>query len=369
MTPSEPAPFALSPDGTTLAAGDGPELLTWRADGAPAWRQFTDGVLVGVAVGLEHVVSVDADGRLARRRRTDGEVVDLQMVAGQPRGLALARDGVTVAVLTAEGPVVITPGMPPRLVPIPGATACGFGPGAGALGVGTATGRFVAVEVATGAPWGECQLDAPLGGVAWSAQGSWLVGAGRMLARVSGDGKSVQALIPGADHAMDQVACSDNGLVVAARAGDRVELYELHANRPIGEFLLRRRIGEVCFGPGLLLGIGLDDGDANLVELGSGATFRTEPHPGRGRSTWRLENKVDPGAVRGAIVLHQAGGQPIARYVPPPSSEEAGSGGGCLAGCVSVFGLVLVMSAFGAFLLIVMYVLRTYGLWQYLPLR
>jgi hypothetical protein len=189
------------------------------------------------------------------------------------------------------------------------------------------------------------------------------------LFRVSGDGATLQAAIPGADKPIAMVACSQNGLVAAAAAGDHVELWELHKNRPIGEFVLRRPLTSVCFGPALLLGIGLDDGDGNWVDLGTGATFRTEPHAGRSRNTWRLENKVDVAAVRGAIALHQAGGKPIARYVPRPHPDDDGGGGGCLAGCVSTLGVVFVLSAMCGGLMLLMYVLKTYDLWRYLPLR
>ncbi|MEQ1503231.1 MAG: hypothetical protein ABMB14_13425, partial [Myxococcota bacterium] len=270
----------------------------------------------------------------------------------------VAPNGV-VGVLTDAGVTVIGPSGT-RTLPMPGATAFAFGPNGASVGIGTAAGTFTAIEVATGAAWGSVQLPAGITGVGWTALGAWIVGADRMLYRVNGEGAKVEAAITGADTPIASVACSGNGLIVAARTTDRVELYELHANKPIGEFLLRRSIGAIAFGPALTLAIGLDDADGNVVELGTGASFRTEPHPGRGRNTWRLENKVDLGAVRGAIALHQAGGKPIARYVPP--QEDSGNSG-CLGGCLGVIGLVLVLTVFCAGLLLVTYLLRSWGVW------
>lgn len=362
------APFAVSPDGLQFVAADGPELLAWRSDGAPTWKIFADGILVGLAVTAAEVVTVDDQRRVRRFRRTDGELLSDDPVPHAARDLGAAADG-RVWIVTPDGPLLDTP-LGWRLVPMPGCSAAARGPGE-AVGVGQQDGTFTALDAQSGAPWGSVRLEGPVAAVAWSAVGVWVVAAGRTLYRVSGDGKTVQATISGADHPIESLAVADNGVIVAARAGDRVEIWELHKNRPIGEFLLRRPIGGVAFGPGLLLAIGLDDGDGNWIELATGATFRTEPHPGRSRSTWRLENKLDLGAVRGAIALQQAGGAPIARYVPKPDEPgaEPEGGRGCLAGCVSVLGVLFTSTLICSGLLVLMYVLKTYDLWRYLPLR
>jgi hypothetical protein len=185
----------------------------------------------------------------------------------------------------------------------------------------------------------------------------------RTIHRVSGDGKTIQAFIPGADSDVDRVAVSRSGIVCAARAGDHVELYELHANQPLGEFVLRRQIGGLAFGAGHALGIGLDDGDANVVDVATGESWRTEPHPGRGRTTWRLENKVDLAKVRGALAFQAAGGQPIAKYVPPPKQEESRGLFGCLGGCAGVVGVVLVVSLTCGGVMLGVYLLKSWGIW------
>jgi hypothetical protein len=361
-------PFAVAPDGLQFAAGDGPELLTWRNDGAPTWKVFGEGILVGVVFTLSEVVTLDADGRLSRFRRSDGDLVSTTQIRQRALALGVSPDATRVLVVTPDGPLVDSPqGL--RLVPSPGTSAAGFGPGE-AIGIGHQDGTFTAMEIQSGAAWGSVKADGPVAGVAWSTLGCWVLGVGRLLQRVSGDGKNIEARIQGAEFAMDLVAVSANGVIAAARAGDRVELYELHKNRPVGEFLLRRPIGGIGFGPGLMLAIGLDDGDGNWIELATGATFRTEPHPGHGRSTWRLENKCDLGMIRGAIAFQQAGKTPIARYVQHGKVvEEEPPRNRYLAGCISVLSFVFGVSFLCGGLLLVMYILRTYDLLRYLPLR
>jgi hypothetical protein len=149
-------------------------------------------------------------------------------------------------------------------------------------------------------------------------------------------------------------------------AGEHVELYELYNNRPLGEFVLRRHIGGVAFGAALQLGIGLDDGDGNIVDLALGDTFRTEPHPGRGRNTWRLENKADIAAIRGVIAIHQAGGKAVASLVKRDKGGERSAGGGragCIAGCVGVLSLLGVLLAFTVLVLAVVWMARSSGIW------
>lgn len=363
------SPFALSDDGTTIAAGDGPELLVWKGDGSPAWKQFLQGIIVDILVTTEHVLALDADGRLSRFARGDGEPLGDIHTAPFPLQMAAARDG-TLGVLTREGLRLLRP-HGETLLPTRGATTFAFGPDGASVGLGRSDGSFDAVEIQSGAAWGSLTLPSPVVAIGWSALGHWIVGAGQVLYRIRGDASAIEAQIPGADHPIEGLTVSSSGLVVAARAGEHVELYELYRNKPLGEFVLRRSIGDVRFGLGLQLGIGLDDGDGNVIELSSAASWRTEPHPGRGRNTWRLENKVDLAAVRGAIALHQAGGQPIARYVPPPSEAEppASTRSRLLAGCAGIFTLIVTMSLLcGGFLLFI-YFWRASGLWELVPIR
>ncbi len=105
-----PSPIALSPDGSALALGDGPELLVYRGSGEPVHKAFTDGILVGLVYTPGALIAIDADGRVSRWRHPDGAPLD-SPYAPVPGalGLAAAADG-TLAVLTSDGAVILAAG-------------------------------------------------------------------------------------------------------------------------------------------------------------------------------------------------------------------------------------------------------------------
>lgn len=355
----EPAPFGISLDGALLICGDGPELLVYHSNGEPHWKVFCEGLLVGVGAVGDAVVAVDVDGRITWWRTLDGRSLDGSEVEGGARQLALAPE--RAAVLTGEGVAVLGRGGVPVVIRDRDASAISFGPDANSLGIGTAKGTFRAVEPATGTAWGEVVLGAPVTGVAWSTRGFWVVTSGHALCIVSGDGTEVLARVDDQEGPLSAPTTSADGILAAAVIGhSQIAVYELHTHRRVGNIDFRRRIGGISFGAGGQLGIGLDDGDASVVDLHAGGSLRTEPHPGRGRNNWNLENKVDSAAVRGAMAMSKAGGAAIAAYTgwrPEDDKEEEGwlrtcMGAGC--GCATLlFGCV----GFG----VLLYVLRSWG--------
>lgn len=333
-------PVALSPDGHAVAVGDGPELLAYRGDGAPTWKVFTDGILVGLGYVVDQLVCIDDRGVVTWRRRGDGQALHEVELGVAARGGEVSADG-GVVVLTDDGLWVLGPGSPARFVAAAAASVVAFGPNSQSVGVGHASGVFAAHDPATGLAWGSVDLGAPVAGVAWCVNGQWVVAAGEALHLVSGDGATLQARLtlpgPGAD-----VAVSLDGTLAAVICGTHVQVFELQGQGDCGALQFRRELLHLAFGAGHWLGVGLDDGDATLVELLTGSPTRTEPHPGRGRNVWAMENKVERDRVRGAVARHRAGGEPIARWVAPEvEEEEAEEGSGCLrsaamVGCFSM---------------------------------
>lgn len=337
-------PFAYAPDGGTVVVADGPELLAYRSDGAPAWKVFTDGILTGVGVFLDQVVTCDDEGRVVWWNRGNGERLDEQQVQARPTALRLAPDG-ALALLADDGVWLVGRGQAPRFVAVQGACALTWGPNQGSLGVGTRMGSFAAIDPVSGVAWGTVALGAPIEGCGWSTLGHWVVAAGEQLALVAGDGTALVRSLVG-QGAPTRLAVSADGLVVAAIEGSQVAVYELHDLARCGELVFRRPLTDVAFGPGHQVGVGHDDGDATMVELVAGTPSRTEPHPGRGRNTWRLDNQVDRDRLRGAVARHRAGGEPIARWVGPKEQERGSSGAGCwqsvaIVGCATILVTVV----------------------------
>jgi len=347
-------PVAYAPDGGSVVVGDGPELLAYRAGGEPDWKVFTDGILVGVGVWIDQVITVDDQGTVAWRNRGNGEVLDSMPVAGaRPTGMVVSTDG-AVALLCDDGVWLVDRGVAPRFVSVQGACALSWGPNRGSLGVGTRSGSFAAIDPVTGVAWGTVSLGWEVTGVAWSTIGHWVVCGGEQLAMVQGDGTEVARLLVD-QGALRQVAVSSDGVLAAALRVNDVVVYELHQFSACGHLEFRRALTDVVFGPGHAVAIGMDDGDATMVELVAGTPSRTEPHHGRGRNTWRMENRIDKDRLRGAVAMHRAGGAPIARWVGPQEDEEedpASQGSGCLqsaaiVGCFTMLMFVLCSGLIG----------------------
>ena len=337
-----------------VAVADGPEILVYQSgDGAPLWKQFCDGILVGVAVVGPRVITLDSEGMVTFRRLQDGQTEDTGTMSAGATQLLVSPKG-AVGAVTPDG-ITVFGGAG---VSMPQVSAAAFGPGATSIGIGTRTGIFSAVDPQSGAAWGSVDLGAPVTGVTWSSAGQWVVSSGRRIAVIQGDGSALLASMD-APGDLGPVACSDNGLLVAALCGSlQVACFELHGNRSIGTIDLKRDIAGVDFGSAAMLAIGVDDGDASLVDLFTGKVGRTEPHPGRGRNTWAVQVHVDRAAVRGAAALSKAGGTPIAEYVPIPEDDE----GGCLKSCLMVLAVstVLCMGCSGCSALV--YGLRAMGI-------
>jgi len=336
-------PVAYAADGGSVVVGDGPELLAYRADGGPEWKVFTDGILVGLGIWVDQVVTVDDRGVVVWRNRGNGEALaEMPLEGVKPSGLAVSSDG-AVVVVCDEGVWLVDRAVAPRFIAVKGACAVSWGPNRSSLGVGTHSGSFAAIDPVSGVAWGSTNLGSEVTGVAWSTLGQWVVCAGEQLAMVQGDGTEMARLLPD-QGPLRNVAVSSDGVVAAAIRGTDVAVYELHQFQPTGRLEFRRELTDVIFGPGHAIAVGMDDGDATMVELVSGSPSRTEPHPGRGRNTWRMENRVDKDRLRGAVAMHRAGGAPIARWVGPKEDEEEeekSEGSGCLqsagiVGCVTV---------------------------------
>lgn len=118
-----------------------------------------------------------------------------------------------------------------------------------------------------------------------------------------------------------------NGGRLAAQLSDRaVTLYawpSLHIETQI-EYV-ERVVRGLAFGPGNWLGVGLDHGDGNKIDVVTSATHRTDTHPGRTHRSWLL-------SVRGKqSILSAKEAEEIRQmktpfHVPQPT-KSSGNGG------------------------------------------
>ena len=89
--------------GGVVAIADGPEILVYQAgDGSPLWKQFCDGVLVGVAVVGPRVVTLDSEGNLTFWRLQDGQSEDSGTMSPGATQLLVSPEG-AVGAVTPDG--------------------------------------------------------------------------------------------------------------------------------------------------------------------------------------------------------------------------------------------------------------------------
>lgn len=335
--------FALSADGQQLAVGDGPELLVYRYDGEPVYKQFCDGILVGVGFCGPHLATADSEGRVLFLRALDGHRVEEIQLEGNPLGVFTSPDG-ALGVITVNGPVLVESNGQVVPYPLQDLAVAAFGPDRTSLGLGTHTGYFVAMDGMSGAAWGQIELGEPVRAVSWNHQGFWMVLVGRVLLRIDGGATTILGRDDLDGEPIGLAVSSDGALAALLHPGGRVELRELNTHTSVGEIVFRREVHGVDFGRSAQLGFGLDDGDASLVDLITRNTLRTEPHPGRGRNNWNVDLDYDAARVRAAVTLLRSGGQgPEQQFAP---DDIRGGRRGCWGiGCMVMN--VLLFATFG----------------------
>lgn len=351
------APFHLDANGIMAVCGDGPELLVFSGDNKPAFKAFCNGILVGVGVADDRVIAADSDGAMTWWRTFDGEVLETCQAMGSLKGMEVHPSG-KCAVWTDHDVQLFHRGNQVGSTSTRGPTAVAFDDSGAGMAIGNAKGELlVLVPEAEGVaaplvlfPGAPNAL--PVNSVAWSRVGHWVVCVGGALVLVDRLGTAVIGELARVNEPGSHVTVSADGVLVAVVYSDRrVDVYDMTSRRKVGDVVFRRDVCGLQFGPGALLGVGLDDGDFNRIDLLSGAASRSEPHHGRARNNWNFESSMDYSAIRGAVVSNRAGGQAIAKFVYDEDMEPKRSKGfyvgvGCAvltfscAGC-GILGFIL----------------------------
>ena len=326
------APFVHDARGRVYATADGPELYVYSGvDDSPLWKDFAEGILVGLAISGEQLIGVDSDGRMIRWRIFDGQRIDVvehgltcHDIAADPHGgLVLLTDG-GVRLIAAHGGHLD--------VSLPGAVAVARDGSGGRVIVALQDGRLLWIDPMAGTVLGQVTVPAPAHDVVWSNQGCWVVGAADKLLVVNSDPVEEGAVLsmhaPGGP--VEAVAVSADGLLVAARVGRQfVSVMTAQTGEVLATIEYKRPVGGVAFGVDTWLAIPLEYGDVNRLELGAGRLTRNGPGLGRSSDPWATDVKLEASRVRGALARARAGGGPVAVQVerPKPGMLDDGSGG------------------------------------------
>ncbi len=307
--------IAYGPDELVLLTIDERELLAYDAQSeAPKWKLSFPDALVAVAFvssgairGVQGqnpfrttssssaAVVLDARGRLhivdtALGQTTGAAGEDASEGFGKPSALATTSAASVLAIATADAIHVWRSGerteLPLRV------RALAFSTDGRSLAAGTDKGEIVVYAVGddSKSPLEETyRAKANVGtisDVAAHPSGSWLIAGSSGLASTS---SGTTFSVTNHNRAL-RVRFDTEGKRVAIQHADRsVVIQDWKTLSVLARIeYIDRPIRGVAFGPDNWLGIAIDHGDANKVDLATSTVHRTDTHPDRTHRSWRL---------------------------------------------------------------------------------
>lgn len=359
--------MAYSQDEHVLVTLDGAELLAHDAQTeAPKWRLTFAHPLVAVIFaeasalpGCEgpnpwrdhaagrRVVAVDAEGGIHAIDPALGQETGTLGPFGKPVGVAAGAGGI-FALATADR-VFLWRGGERTEIPCR-ASAIAFSNDGATLAIGASDGGLRFLSVSASEPLRETFCAVVHGGISDLVQhpgGAWIVAGKSGVSVVDDRGAQRLDRVPAG---VMRLRLDANGGRLAAQLNDRtVAVYAW----PSLEVELRieyveRLVRGLSFGSGNWLGIALDHGDGNKIDVVTSATHRTDTHPGRTHRSWLL-------SVRGKeTILSAKEAEEIRRmkapfHTPAPTKSSGNNAGRIGIGvAISVALLCLRVCALGS---------------------
>ncbi len=305
--------LAYAADEPWLITIDGAELLAHDADTeAPRWRLAFERPLVAVVLvdpqtlpsaqggspwrsqSLTHVaIALDDAGHLHVVDASLGTLAGTLGPFGAPRAFAMSRASASVAL--AVNDVVHVWRLGERRELAIRASALAFSCDGASLAVGTERGELVTFDGA--GETGRTKLDSAVVDLAAHPGGTWAVATpdgvfappGNRLNKIDPRPRRIRFDASGTRLAVQRnewtiVVCDWPSLSVAARI----------------EYTARPVHG-LAFGPGNWLGVALDHGDGNKIDVVTTKTHRTDTHPGREHRSWSLLVEGRPERMEGEV--------------------------------------------------------------------
>ncbi len=313
-----PAPFAYGPSGRWLTSTHEHEVFICDGDEEHTVHVLAlDAAVVGVRNTPSLVLALDADGTLYGLDPMTGARAWTHSVGPGATALAGTETGRWAAV--HAGGVAWGDGSQARgNHDVPGARFAAFDPSGQVLAIVTADGELMAGPVEN--PSGKrVALGFGSTGLCHSRLGYWLASTTRGVFRIPVDSMEPELYLKwGGDAPPTAVACSLNGRLCAFTTENKVVvLFGVAADTNCGAIVYAdREAGELEFGPGAWLGVGIGLGDGNKVNLLEGGCHRTDPPPGRPRNRWMLQLGFDTDEIAG---VH--GPVDAAPSTPGPSAD------------------------------------------------
>jgi hypothetical protein len=284
-------PFAYGAQSSLLVATDAQEVFVCAAgDQNTQWTFATPSPIVGVRTTRDAILVLEASGILTRLQADNGSTLGQIELKAKCHALAATPAGDWAAV-TATGVIVGRRDAIVGRIDLPGATHAAWAITDDRLAI--ADGKHVHLydkssRVATRA------IEDAITGLAASAIGDWLVTTTHRLLLFSHDLSGATGLATLRDAQLSGGVVSPTGQFVAFRIDhDRVAVLGMKVGQ-IGLISYPdREVGELEFGPHPELGIGIGQGDGNLMSLLHNQARRTDPPPDRQRNRWLIGVMMD----------------------------------------------------------------------------
>ncbi len=300
--------IAYGPDAHVLVTFDGAELLAHDAQTeAPKWKAALEHPVVAVLFadpdalpggganpwrsqgGARALLAVDALGAIHGIDPALGQASGKLGPVGKP--VAVAAGGGGVVALATESCVYlwrtgIVTELPAR------ASAVAFSNDGGTLAIGEPDGtlRFLAIPIDTSKPPVETSCAVVHGGITDLVQhpdGTWLASGKSGLSKVTSTGAKRLDAVPAK---ASRLALDTSGKRLAVQLSDRsFQVYAWPSLTIEAEVTYPERfVRGLSFGPENWLGVALDHGDGNKIDIVTSATHRTDTHAGREHRSWLL---------------------------------------------------------------------------------
>ncbi|MFT3774641.1 MAG: hypothetical protein QM820_55525 [Minicystis sp.] len=333
--------------GRVLVLCDGRQVLVHGgADEAPLWKRDLDADPVGFGAAGDAVITLDSAGKLAFWHITEGEPLTTIDVTPNPRALGVARQRALCAVVVADGVTLVERGVAPRTLKLGGATAAALNDDGTRLAMGNAAGE-VQIVTASGDPVGKSQLDGAVTSLCWSAAGFWIATCGERVLRIEPAGGEFEHITRAGGMAPDCVSASLDGRLFAARLTENLMMALAYPSRETAVQLRypTRKVTGVAFGPGHRLGVALDLGDGNFVDIPNEQLLRTDTFPGRTHNRWMVATLIkSQGTPAGATPAAAAGAPATAPLTASPATASKSSAGMWLGIIGALIGIAIVLS-------------------------
>lgn len=305
------APFAYGPGGRFLTSTEGNEVFVCAAgDEAPLLVHAMAAPVRGVRHVGEAILALDAAGHLTALTSAGATSWSLELGV-EPTALA-AHPGGAWAVVHGAGVVVGKGGAIERRADLPGAIGAAFDDAGGLA--------LLSPDELVLPGGGRVELPHVANSLAWSARGWWLVATKAGVYRINAGATPDLYLRWSGEHPATRLAASADGKLCAFGVGAQaVAVFGVERDVNCGAIVyLERTAGELEWGPGSYLGIGIGLGDGNKIDVRTGATSRTDPPADRPRNRWALKVGLDLAAISG--VLGSAGHRSAGTAAAPSSS-------------------------------------------------